>query len=170
MAEIKYLGKDSLIYLWALLKPRIDGKVSKVDGKGLSTNDLTNELKALYDAAQPNVIEGVKVNGVQLTPASKIVDISMLTTQQINDLISEAIESVVGLSFEIVPTLPATGEGNKIYLVLKGDTTQNIYTEFIWANGAWEKIGDTSIDLSGYVLETDLVAITNAEIDTILGM
>ena len=29
----------------------ISGKVDKVTGKGLSTNDLTNELKSNYDAA-----------------------------------------------------------------------------------------------------------------------
>lgn len=75
---------------------RVDGelakKVDKVEGKGLSTNDLTNELKANYDAAyehsqaahapanaQANVIESVKVNGAALTITDKAVDISVPT-------------------------------------------------------------------------------------------
>lgn len=75
---------------------RVDGllanKVDKVEGKGLSTNDLTNELKANYDAAythsqvahapadaQANVIESVKVNGTVLTVTGKAVDISVPT-------------------------------------------------------------------------------------------
>lgn len=75
---------------------RVDGllanKVDKVEGKGLSTNDLTNELKANYDAAythsqvahapadaQANVIESVKVNGTALTVTGKAVDISVPT-------------------------------------------------------------------------------------------
>lgn len=73
---------------------RVDGllanKVDKVEGKGLSTNDLTNELKGQYDAAyehsqiahapanaQANVIESVKVNGAALTITDKAVDISV---------------------------------------------------------------------------------------------
>ena len=73
---------------------RVDGllanKVDKVEGKGLSTNDLTNELKGQYDAAyehsqiahapanaQANVIESVKVNGTALTITGKAVDISV---------------------------------------------------------------------------------------------
>lgn len=70
----------------------LNGKVDKVDGKGLSTNDLTNELKANYDAAyahsqaahapvdaQKNVIETVKVNGSALTITDKAVDIVVPT-------------------------------------------------------------------------------------------
>ena len=73
---------------------RVDGllanKVDKVEGKGLSTNDLTNELKGQYDAAyahslvahapadaQANIIESVKVNGTALTITGKAVDISV---------------------------------------------------------------------------------------------
>ena len=62
--------------------------VEKVDGKGLSTNDLTDELKGQYDAAyqhslvdhapanaQENVIETVKVNGEALEVDGKAVNI-----------------------------------------------------------------------------------------------
>lgn len=77
----------------ALIDAEIAKKVDKVDGKGLSTNDLTNELKGQYDAAythsqaahapvdaQKNIIETVKVNGVALTPdTAKAVDIAVPT-------------------------------------------------------------------------------------------
>lgn len=60
----------------------LNNKVDKVSGKGLSSNDLTDDLKAKYDTAvqkvdeltetggAPNVIEIVKVNGTPLTPDS----------------------------------------------------------------------------------------------------
>lgn len=70
----------------------LDKKVDKVDGKGLSTNDLTNELKTQYDSAyahsqvahapadaQANVIESVKVNGSVVTITDKAVDITVPT-------------------------------------------------------------------------------------------
>ena len=93
----KYLDNDGLLYLWQ----KIVGKfVSKVDGKGLSTNDFTNDLKAQYDTAvskvneltqtggAPNVIEIVKVNGTPLTPDSnKAVNVAVptKTSQLTND-------------------------------------------------------------------------------------
>ena len=54
--------------------PDISGKVDKVTGKQLSTNDYTtsdlNKLTAIEDNAQVNKIEKVKVNGTALTISS----------------------------------------------------------------------------------------------------
>lgn len=65
------------------LQSNIDGKVDKVTGKGLSTNDYTtdekNKLKGIAAGAQVNVIETVKVNGVALTPSSKAVNVTVPT-------------------------------------------------------------------------------------------
>ena len=58
----------------------IEGKVDKIEGKGLTTNDLTDDLKAKYDKAvsdvagltaasgQANVIESISVNGTAVEP------------------------------------------------------------------------------------------------------
>lgn len=65
------------------LQSNIDGKVDKVTGKGLSTNDYTtdekNKLEGIAAGAQVNVIESVKVNGVALTPSSKAVNVIVPT-------------------------------------------------------------------------------------------
>ena len=74
------------------LQEAVANKVDKEDGKGLSTNDLTDELKANYDAAyehsqvdhapadaQANVIEKIKVNGEEKTITDKAVDIVVPT-------------------------------------------------------------------------------------------
>ena len=51
------LTKDSLSHIWAKLKPMFEGKVDKVDGKGLSTNDYTtaekNKLSGLSNYTHP---------------------------------------------------------------------------------------------------------------------
>lgn len=77
-------------------KTYVDGelakKVDKVDGYGLSKNDLSDALKANYDAAyahsqvahapanaQENVIETVKVNGTAVTVENKAVNIVVPT-------------------------------------------------------------------------------------------
>lgn len=45
MAKINFVTKDNLLYVWQKLKVLLSNKVDKVEGKGLSTNDLTDELK-----------------------------------------------------------------------------------------------------------------------------
>lgn len=77
------VGKDGLTYFWSKLKVILDE---------MADQGLTEELKAIYDAAyahsqaahapsdaQANVIETVKVNGTALTPSSKAVDITVPT-------------------------------------------------------------------------------------------
>ena len=75
--------KDAVDAAQATLQGNIDGKVDKVTGKGLSTNDYTNDEKAklegIAEGAQVNVIETVKVNGVALTPSAKAVDVIVPT-------------------------------------------------------------------------------------------
>ena len=74
------------------LSTELNKKVDKVNGKGLSTNDLTSALKSNYESAythstsahapsnaQVNIIETVKVNGTALTPSSKAVNITVPT-------------------------------------------------------------------------------------------
>jgi hypothetical protein len=90
------------------------------------------------------------------------------TTAFVTTAVNNAIGNITGLNFEIVPTLPDTGTAGTIYLISNGGSGQNIYDEYVWVNSKFEKIGTTDIDLSGYLQTTDIVAITNAEIDTIL--
>ena len=76
----KYLTLDGLQTFYNGLKTKLSGKVDVVEGKGLSTNDLTDELKAVYDAHETNVIVGVSVNGSNLTAdGSRIVDVTVPT-------------------------------------------------------------------------------------------
>lgn len=86
------------------------------------------------------------------------------------DAIQDAIGSITGLSFEIVQTLPTTGVAGTIYLVPNSGTAPNIYDEYVWlaSTNKFEKIGTTDVDLSGYVQASEMVTITNAEIDTIV--
>ena len=92
------------------------------------------------------------------------------TAANVNSLIATAIGDLEGVSFEIVQTLPVTGNKSKIYLVpLTDSDTDNIYEEYIWITSAsdYEKIGTTSVDLTDYYNTTNLVAITSTEINTI---
>lgn len=83
MAEKNYLDKTGLALVWEKIKNITNGKVDKVDGKGLSTNDYTSEEKTklanIASGAQVNVIEGIQKNGTTISPVNKIVNIPIPT-------------------------------------------------------------------------------------------
>lgn len=68
--------------------------------------------------------------------------------------LQSALDSLVGFEAQIVEELPSIGEDGVMYLVLSedGGVEQDIYNEYIYVNGKFEKIGNTAVevDLSGY--------------------
>lgn len=79
----RYLGKDKLKTVLTNIKERLDGKVDKVSGKGLSTNDLTtellnklNSLENYDDTAVRNLIKGIssRIDTLVGESASEAID------------------------------------------------------------------------------------------------
>lgn len=168
-----------------IIKAELDTKVDKESGKGLSTNDYTtpekNKLGGIESGAQVNIIETIQKNGIPISASNKTVNIIVPTNTneltngagfqnatQVNALINAALVDVTGIDFQIVEHLPSTGKKGTIYLVSNSGIDNNIYDEYIWVNNKFEIIGTTAVDLSGYLKSTDLIAITNGEIDTIV--
>lgn len=79
-----YLDKTGLALVWEKIKNALTGKVDKVDGKGLSTNDYTSaektKLAGIEAGAQANVLEGIQKNGTNVTITNKIANIAIPTT------------------------------------------------------------------------------------------
>ena len=78
---------------------QLNGKVDKVSGKGLSTNDLTDTLKANYDAAytysisthaptdaEKNVIVGIQKNGTDLSVNSSTRKVNITVPTSASDV------------------------------------------------------------------------------------
>lgn len=140
-----------------------------------------NKLSGIASGAQVNKIESIKVNGTAQTITSKAVDITVptnnnqltngagyQTASEVQTAINSAISGITGIDFQVVASLPATGTKGVIYLVSNSGTGTNIYDEYIWVTNRFEKIGTTEIDLSNYYNTTNLLALTNQEIDTII--
>ena len=69
------------------------------------------------------------------------------TKTEVNNLIGQ----ISSISFEVVDSLPPTGETNKIYLVPKTPgQSQDGYNEYVYVGSGWERIGSTDIDLNQY--------------------
>ena len=89
------------------------------------------------------------------------------TASQVSSAISTAVGKITQISYSKVSSLPSTGATGVIYLVAHSHGTQDVYDEYIWMadSKTFEKIGNTDIDLSGYVKTTDLTAITTDELN-----
>ena len=83
-------------------------------------------------------------------------DAGYQNASQVSSAIASAVGEITSFEYQVVQTLPATGEKGVIYLVANSGTTPDIYDEYIWVNNAFEKIGTTDIDLSGYATTEDL--------------
>lgn len=154
--------------------------VATSEEAGLLSSANLNKLNAVEEGAEKNIITKVKRNGTLVNVSNKEVDISVPTkySELVNDkdLVSSAqvktlISEARHMKKEIVSTKPSTGEDNVIYLVGPKGSGNNIYEEWLYINGQWEKIGDTDtkVDLSGYLKTNDIKAITTEEINQVMG-
>lgn len=142
--------------------PDLSNYVTKVDGKGLSTNDYTTAAKNKVDSIPDNA--KFTDTTYDLTPYAKKTEVPTKVSALTNDSgyktekeILSLIQSSSKLKKEIVTTLPSTGKEDVIYLIKDKDgQTGNIYTEYLWIGGAFEVIGSTKMDLSGYAKKTDI--------------
>jgi len=99
------------------------------------------------------------------TPAAGDNSTKVATTAFVTTAVANAIAGIQGISYEVVTTLPTTGKAGVIYLISNSGTAPNIYDEYIWTGTAFEKIGTTDVDLSGYQPKMD--AITNTQINSL---
>lgn len=139
--DVTNLGKD----LDAV--ETIVGKEST--GEGVASTGLIARVEALE--AQDGVLAGeIDALGTSLS--------NVYTKTETNNAIAKAIAEVDHLSREIVEILPENANANVIYMVRReGGTGQDVYNEYMYINGAWEIIGDTSVDLTGYAKTEDIL-------------
>ena len=99
-------------------------------------------------------IEGNKISATVPTKVSELENDSAYQTEsQVSTLIADAVGDITGFEYSVVESLPQTGEKGIIYLVSNSHGEQDIYDEYIWVNNAFEKIGNTQLDLSSYATQ-----------------
>lgn len=153
-----------------------EGSISKAlqDAKdyadGLSSNYApathSHTLSQITDAGDLAGKDEVTESDLETTLASKINNkadkattlsgygiTDAYTKEETNSAISSAVANAEHLKREIVAELPQTSEAdeNTIYMVgPTGEEPNQKYEEFMLINGAFEKIGDSAVDLTNY--------------------
>lgn len=93
------------------------------------------------------------------------------TIAQADSAIAAAVANAEHLKRAIVDELPAVADADvhTIYMVKADENSEdNKYIEYMVINGAFEKTGDTDVDLTDYMKTEDMEAITTGEIDTMM--
>lgn len=130
-------------------------------GEGVASTGLISRVEALE--AQDGVLAG-EIDALETSLSN------VYTKTDTDSAIAAAIAAVDHLSREIVGTLPENANENVIYMVRrKGGTGQDVYNEYMYINGAWEIIGDTSVDLTGYAKTEDILVKSVSSDFTVTG-
>lgn len=85
--------------------------------------------------------------------------------------VTDRLRNLTGFTAKAVDALPETGEDNIIYLVKNDESTdtQNVYDEYLWINGAFEKLKSTDkIDLSDYYTKSQADTLLAAKQDKLV--
>lgn len=130
------------------------------------TSGYTGEgaIKTAVDAVDAKADATLEVIGAWTTISDKTVKKAIEDNKAAIEVNTAEITALKGNHFIVVDTLPATGEPNCIYLIPKAGTeTGNIKEEWIYVNNAWEKIGDTAVDLTEYAKTTEVQTLVSNE-------
>lgn len=127
--------------------------------------DAVDEVDAKVDAVDvkaDSILNGVI--GAWSTIRDTTVKAAIEDAEEAIEINAAEIAALKGNHFIVVAELPATGEPNCIYLIPKDGTEErNIKEEWIYVNNAWEKIGDTAVDLTEYAKTTEVQELVTAE-------
>lgn len=143
----KHTTLDQLKMLAQRSKTEIDKVDTKVDNLATKVEDLVTT------GGEPNKIESIANNGTALEITDKGVDIG--------PAIAEAVAAADHLTRKIVTGVdaidPAAEDAEKfIYMVPKtGSDEDDQYDEYMVLGGKVEHVGNTKVDLSGYVQKED---------------
>ena len=138
---------------------KLNGKANSAD---VYTKTETNtKLSAKADSSSVYTKTQIDTKLSDKADAASLANYYTKSETYTKNEVDSLVEAKV--AFQVVDSLPTTGETTIIYLVPLADPeTQNIYAEYMWIDGAWEHIGSTKTDLSDYYTKAE----TDTKLDT----
>ena len=133
---MEFLNKEGVQTLWSKVKD----KVQSINKDFVGLNNVTND-------AQVKRSEMGAANGVPTLDSNGKIPVDQLGN----------LDTVVAM---VVTELPTTDiKTNKIYLVKDSTTEGDLYQEYLYIDGKWEKIGThkQEVDLTDYAKKSEAV-------------
>ena len=167
----KFLDENGLLYFWGKIKTLAGGKVDKVEGKGLSSNDFTASEKTKLEglenytlpAATAEALGGVKV-GAGLSISEGVLSATGGGTADAVDWSNVQNKPDLALKSDLTSLYRYKGSvNNYASLPTTGNEVGDVWNvsatgmNYAWTGEDWDALGQ----------EFQIESITNAEIDTI---
>jgi hypothetical protein len=163
--KFKLNGSDGSSVSLTIPETIVDGALSAE-----SENPVKNKVvNAALEEKAP--LDSPALTGVPTAPTATAGSntAQIATTAYVKNELEQAIAGVTQFRFSVVESLPSTGEVGIIYLIkhIHSDSG-DAYDEYIWLDTTktFEKIGNTDVDLSGYVQSSEMKAMSNTEVQT----
>lgn len=175
------MSKHTTLDQLKMLAQRTKNEIDKVDVKVDNLAQRVDDIATV--GGEPNVITEVKVNGTAQAINNKAVDITMPTNvselandskYQTEEEVAASIAAADHLKRKKIDSVddidPAADDADQyIYMVPKaGSDEDDLYDEYMVLDGKVEHVGNTKVDLAGYVKEEDIVFATDAEVTSML--
>lgn len=173
IAEAKKAGTDAQAYAEGVAGDLTE-EIERAKGAEQANATAASNAQSAADKAQgevdalETVVEG-KADKATTLAGYGIGD--AYTKTEADTAIATAVANAEHLKRSIVEALPevSAADVHTIYMVKADeDSSDNKYIEYMVINGAWEKTGDTDVDLTDYMKTADMEAITTDEIDTMM--
>lgn len=157
-----------------------EGSIAKAKTDAIAAAKTYTDQEVAKKANLEHTHEIANVNGLQAALDGKANKATTLTGYGITDAytqtqtdtkIAEAVAAAPHLKRAIVEELPAVGsaDANTIYMVPQEEgtvddpgTATSHYNEYMLINGAFELVGSSQVDLTGYATETFVTNAINA--------
>ena len=156
----KFVSLDNLKTFLAELRKLF---VVQESGKALSTNDYTttekDKLATIEASAQENKIETITLGTSVLPIVGKNVTIDTMPTSEIKSM----LQRIPKFDIEVVTELPTQDISTSTIYLHKNpaEQNQNLYTEYVYINNAWEQLGSQVVDLTNYALKSEIKTKTS---------
>ena len=145
------MSKHTTLDQLKMLAQRSKTEIDKVDTKVTTLSNRVDDL--VIAGGEPNKIESIKNNGTALDIADKAVDIGptiAAAVAAVDHLKRKKVTDVASID------LTADDADQYLYMVPKtGSDADDVYDEYMVLDGKVEHVGNTKVDLSGYVLKED---------------
>lgn len=178
----KYVSQENLTQYDELIKQHIDDKESTIN-QSITThiNDKSNPHNVTKSQVGLGNVDNTSDASKPISTATQaaldkkqntLVSGTNIKTLNEQSLLGSGNISLDLSLYKVVTTLPTTDiDPNKIYLVLSSASGEaNTYTEYVYVNNAWEKLGEykAEVDLTPYLTkeEASTTYATKTEVGT----
>lgn len=151
-AENKALGLDAV----PLIKQKVNATVAaETAARESAISAVTEkvETNATAISNEATARQAAISEATQSLQNSIAQDLQSYYTKTETD---QMVSAIPKFKIEPVETLPTDNiSDNTVYLLKSGEEADNLYTEYIYVNGQWEKLGEQKVDLTGYLTTAD---------------